>query len=71
MLLFDGLVHYDTHVILIGNYVITFACQAVSSPCICGGSGCTLPRRHGWSRPTRRLSVTGRPRCSRRLNVRY
>jgi hypothetical protein len=48
MLLFDGLVHYDTHVILIGNYVTTFACQAVSSPCICGGSGCTLPRRHGW-----------------------
>jgi hypothetical protein len=25
MLLFDGQVHYDTHVILMGNYVMTFA----------------------------------------------
>jgi hypothetical protein len=24
MLLFDGLVHYDTHVIPLGNYVIAF-----------------------------------------------
>lgn len=30
MLLFDGQVHYDTHAIPMGNYVIAFGHQAVS-----------------------------------------